>query len=114
MAADILLYSATHVPVGEDQKQHLELCRDIAAKFNNDFESIRTIRPLLPSAEPIITGPATRVMSLRDGTKKMSKSDPSDFRINLTEMPTRLQRKSARPRRIRRRCRRRSRAQRQA
>jgi tryptophanyl-tRNA synthetase len=94
MAADILLYRATHVPVGEDQKQHLELCRDIAQKFNNDFaESIRaqskTIVPndgFFPLTEPLIQGPATRVMSLRDGTKKMSKSDPSDYsRINLTD-----------------------------
>ncbi len=91
MAADILAYRATHVPVGEDQKQHLELARDIAQKFNNDF------RPQIeaagfddgiffPQPDPVITGPATRVMSLRDGTKKMSKSDPSDLsRINLTD-----------------------------
>jgi tryptophanyl-tRNA synthetase len=90
MAADILLYRATHVPVGEDQKQHLELCRDIAQKFNNDFaDSIRERghRDIyFPLTEPIIQGPATRVMSLRDGTKKMSKSDPSDqSRINLTD-----------------------------
>jgi tryptophanyl-tRNA synthetase len=91
MAADILLYRATHVPVGEDQKQHLELARDIAQKFNNDFsESIRGSGAndglFFPQPEPLITGPATRVMSLRDGTKKMSKSDPSDYsRINLTD-----------------------------
>ncbi|NQV68239.1 MAG: tryptophan--tRNA ligase [Rhodobacteraceae bacterium] len=81
MAADILAYRATHVPVGEDQKQHLELCRDIAAKFNNDFGV-----DFFPIVEPIIEGAATRVMSLRDGTSKMSKSDPSDqSRINLTD-----------------------------
>jgi tryptophanyl-tRNA synthetase len=81
MAADILLYKATHVPVGEDQKQHLELTRDIAQKFNNDFGV-----SLFPIVEPLILGPATRVMSLRDGSKKMSKSDPSDYsRINLTD-----------------------------
>ncbi|HZR86354.1 MAG TPA: tryptophan--tRNA ligase [Bradyrhizobium sp.] len=91
MAADILLYHATHVPVGEDQKQHLELARDIAQKFNNDFsESIRghgvADGQFFPLPEPMITGPATRVMSLRDGTKKMSKSDASDYsRINLTD-----------------------------
>ncbi|SDZ89644.1 tryptophan--tRNA ligase [Rubrimonas cliftonensis] len=82
MAADILVYKATHVPVGEDQKQHLELARDIAAKFNLDFEA----PDYFPQPEPMIEGPATRVMSLRDGTKKMSKSDPSDLsRINLTD-----------------------------
>ncbi len=81
MAADILLYKATHVPVGEDQKQHLELTRDIAQKFNNDFGT-----ELFPIVEPLIFGPATRVMSLRDGTNKMSKSDPSDYsRINMTD-----------------------------
>jgi tryptophanyl-tRNA synthetase len=90
MAADILVYRATHVPVGDDQKQHLELCRDIAQKFNNDFaESIRERghgEQYFPLTEPIIQGPATRVMSLRDGTKKMSKSDASDYsRINLTD-----------------------------
>jgi tryptophanyl-tRNA synthetase len=90
MAADILAYKATHVPVGEDQKQHLELSRDIAQKFNNDFaESIAEHGfgdAFFPLPEPMITGPATRVMSLRDGTKKMSKSDPSDYsRINLTD-----------------------------
>ena len=82
MAADILIYKATHVPVGEDQKQHLELTRDIAVKFNNDFN----VPDFFPVTEPLIFGAATRVMSLRDGTKKMSKSDPSDFsRINLTD-----------------------------
>ena len=90
MAADILVYRATHVPVGEDQKQHLELARDIAQKFNNDFAaSIRAAGyrdGFFPLPEPLITGPATRVMSLRDGTKKMSKSEPSDLsRINLTD-----------------------------
>ncbi|MEC7258776.1 MAG: tryptophan--tRNA ligase [Pseudomonadota bacterium] len=81
MAADILVYHATHVPVGEDQKQHLELTRDIAIKFNNDFGV-----DFFPVTEPVIEGAATRVMSLRDGTKKMSKSDPSDAsRINLTD-----------------------------
>ncbi|MFT6580164.1 MAG: tryptophan--tRNA ligase [Alphaproteobacteria bacterium] len=83
MAADILAYRATHVPVGEDQKQHLELCRDIATKFNNDFGL-----EFFPIPEPLILGEATRVMSLRDGSKKMSKSDPSKFsRINLTDGP---------------------------
>jgi tryptophanyl-tRNA synthetase len=90
MAADILAYRATHVPVGEDQKQHLELTRDIAQKFNNDFAaSIRAHGhgdAFFPLTEPLISGPATRVMSLRDGTKKMSKSDPSEYsRINLTD-----------------------------
>ncbi|NDW45158.1 tryptophan--tRNA ligase [Ruegeria sp. PrR005] len=81
MAADILIYHATHVPVGEDQKQHLELTRDIAIKFNNDFGV-----DFFPVTEPVIEGAATRVMSLRDGTKKMSKSDPSDMsRINMTD-----------------------------
>lgn len=82
MAADILAYKATHVPVGEDQKQHLELTRDIAQKFNNDFGA----PDFFPLPEPMILGPAARVMSLRDGSKKMSKSDPSDYsRINLTD-----------------------------
>jgi tryptophanyl-tRNA synthetase len=91
MAADILAYRATHVPVGEDQKQHLELARDIAQKFNNDFrDPIREAGfedgTFFPLCEPVIMGPATRVMSLRDGTKKMSKSDPSDMsRINMTD-----------------------------
>lgn len=81
MAADILVYHATHVPVGEDQRQHLELTRDIAMKFNHDFGV-----DFFPITEPVIEGAATRVMSLRDGTKKMSKSDPSDAsRINLTD-----------------------------
>ncbi|MGI9351738.1 MAG: tryptophan--tRNA ligase, partial [Rhizobiaceae bacterium] len=90
MAADILLYRATHVPVGDDQKQHLELTRDIAGKFNHDFA--KRIRELghgeayFPITEPVIEGPATRVMSLRDGSRKMSKSEPSDMsRINLTD-----------------------------
>ena len=90
MAADILAYRATHVPVGEDQKQHLELARDIAQKFNNDFGASIDAHgfgdAFFPLTEPLIQGPATRVMSLRDGTKKMSKSDPSDqSRINLTD-----------------------------
>jgi tryptophanyl-tRNA synthetase len=81
MAADILIYHATHVPVGEDQKQHLELTRDIAIKFNNDFGI-----DFFPITEPVIEGVATRVMSLRDGSKKMSKSDPSDMsRLNMTD-----------------------------
>ncbi|MBY6068719.1 tryptophan--tRNA ligase [Leisingera aquaemixtae] len=81
MAADILVYHATHVPVGEDQKQHLELTRDIAIKFNHDYGV-----DFFPETEPVIEGAATRVMSLRDGSKKMSKSDPSDAsRINLTD-----------------------------
>ena len=100
MAADILLYRATHVPVGEDQKQHLELTRDIAQKFNNDFSDRiaalgvgvemqvgeETVNGYFPITEPVIGGPAARIMSLRDGSKKMSKSDPSDLsRINLTD-----------------------------
>ena len=81
MAADILIYHATHVPVGDDQKQHLELTRDIAIKFNHDFDV-----DFFPVIEPVIEGAATRVMSLRDGSKKMSKSDPSDAsRINMTD-----------------------------
>jgi tryptophanyl-tRNA synthetase len=81
MAADILLYHGTHVPVGEDQKQHLELARDIAGAFNRRYD-----REFFPQPEPLILGTATRVMSLRDGTKKMSKSDPSDYsRINMTD-----------------------------
>jgi tryptophanyl-tRNA synthetase len=83
MAADILAYRATHVPVGEDQKQHLELTRDIAQKFNNDFAarigSLGFGDAFFPLTEPLIEGPATRVMSPRDGTKKMSKSDASDY-----------------------------------
>jgi tryptophanyl-tRNA synthetase len=100
MAADILVYRGTHVPVGDDQKQHLELARDIAQKFNNDFSDRiaelglgvelmmgnEKVHGYFPITEPIIEGPATRVMSLRDGLKKMSKSDPSDLsRINLTD-----------------------------
>jgi tryptophanyl-tRNA synthetase len=82
MAADILAYRATHVPVGEDQKQHLELSRDIAARFNSDF----SVEGFFPLPEPIIGGPAARVMNLQDGSKKMSKSDPADLsRINLTD-----------------------------
>ena len=81
MAADILVYHATHVPIGDDQKQHLELTRDIAAKFNHDYGV-----DFFPLPEPVIEGAATRVMSLKDGTKKMSKSDPVDAsRINLTD-----------------------------
>jgi tryptophanyl-tRNA synthetase len=83
MAADILAYRATHVPVGEDQKQHLELTRDVAQKFNNDFGE-----EFFPIVEPLIMESAARIMSLRDGTKKMSKSDESDYsRINLTDDP---------------------------
>jgi tryptophanyl-tRNA synthetase len=90
MAADILLYKATAVPVGEDQKQHLELTRDIAQKFNTDFAAQIQANghgdSFFPLTEPMIGGPAARVMSLRDGTKKMSKSDPSDYsRINMTD-----------------------------
>ena len=86
MAADILVYLATHVPVGEDQKQHLELARDIAQKFNNDYNT-----DLLSVPEPLIFGEATRVMSLRDGTKKMSKSDVSEYsRIMLTDSPDQI------------------------
>ncbi|MBL8582704.1 MAG: tryptophan--tRNA ligase [Rhizobiaceae bacterium] len=100
MAADILVYRATHVPVGDDQKQHLELARDIAQKFNNDFSARieemgvgvemtvgeETVHGFFPLTEPLIGGPAARIMSLRDGSKKMSKSDPSDLsRINLTD-----------------------------
>ena len=89
MAADILAYKATHVPVGEDQKQHLELTRDIAQKFNNDYGV-----ELFPLVEPLIFGEATRVMSLRDGSKKMSKSDPSDYsRITLTDGPDEISQK---------------------
>ena len=82
MAADILLYDATHVPVGDDQKQHLELCRDIAQKFNNDFG----VKNFLNPPEPLIQKEFSRIMSLKDGSKKMSKSDLSDLsRINLTD-----------------------------
>ncbi|HEC90881.1 MAG TPA: tryptophan--tRNA ligase, partial [Alphaproteobacteria bacterium] len=81
MAADILLYKSSHVPVGDDQKQHMELARDIAIKFNHDFKT-----DFFPIPEPMIAGPATRVMSLRDAAAKMSKSDPSDLsRINMTD-----------------------------
>lgn len=89
MAADILLYKGTHVPVGEDQKQHLELARDIAQKFNNDFKT-----ETFPVPEPLILGTATRVMSLKDGSSKMSKSDPSDLsRINMTDDAETISRK---------------------
>jgi tryptophanyl-tRNA synthetase len=89
MAADILAYKATHVPVGEDQKQHLELTRDIAQKFNNDFGV-----EFFPLTEPLILGAAARVMSLRDGAKKMSKSDASDMsRINMTDDADAIQKK---------------------
>jgi len=92
MAADILLYFATQVPVGDDQKQHLELARDIAQKFNNDFAARIAENghgdAFFPLPEPLIQGPATRVMNLRDGTKKMSKSDPSEYSlIALTDDP---------------------------
>lgn len=99
MAADILAYKATQVPVGDDQKQHLELARDIAHKFNTDFKGqIETAGyangMFFPLPDPVIQGPATRVMSLRDGTKKMSKSDPSDLsRINLTDSAETIARK---------------------
>jgi tryptophanyl-tRNA synthetase len=89
-AADILAFKATHVPVGEDQKQHLELSRDIAAKFNHDFNAPN----FFPMPEPLIKGPGAKVMSLRDGTKKMSKSDPSDgSRINLTDTADQIAKK---------------------
>ncbi|MCB1406752.1 MAG: tryptophan--tRNA ligase [Rhodobacteraceae bacterium] len=94
MAADILLYHATHVPVGEDQKQHLELTRDIAAKFNHDYGV-----DFFPLTEPVIEGAATRVMSLRDGSRKMSKSDPSDqSRINMSDDADTIARKIRRAR----------------
>ncbi len=94
MAADILAYKATHVPVGEDQKQHLELTRDIAQKFNHDFGV-----EFFPLIEPLIQGEATRVMSLRDGSAKMSKSDPSEYsRINLTDTADEIARKIRRAR----------------
>src|SRR3982074_3404119 len=98
MAADILVYRATHVPVGDDQKQHLELSRDIAQKFNTDFAAPIAAagfgNAYFPLPEPLIQGPATRVMSLRDGTKKMSKSDPSDYsRINLPDDPAAIAQK---------------------
>jgi tryptophanyl-tRNA synthetase len=91
-AADVLLYQATHVPVGEDQKQHLELARDIAQKFNNDFASEEA--PVFTLPEPIIPPEAARIMSLRDGSSKMSKSDPSDMsRINLQDDPDTVMKK---------------------
>ena len=90
MAADILLYKATHVPVGEDQKQHLELSRDIAQKFNNDF----SCKDFFPLPEPLISKSISRVMSLRDGTKKMSKSEESDYsRINLKDSADEINKK---------------------
>ncbi len=90
-AADILVYKATHVPVGEDQKQHLELCRDIAARFNRDYGDGEAIFPL---TEPVIQGPGARIMSLRDGSAKMSKSDVSDnSRINLDDDADKIARK---------------------
>ena len=90
MAADILLYKATHVPVGDDQKQHLELARDIAQKFNNDFKSVN----FFPLPEPLIQKKLSRVMSLRDGTKKMSKSDDSDYsRIDLKDTKDEIRKK---------------------
>jgi tryptophanyl-tRNA synthetase len=89
MAADILLYHATHVPVGEDQKQHVELTRDIAQKFNHDYKV-----DFFPLTTPVIEGPAMRVMNLRNGTKKMSKSGESDMeRINMTDDATTIARK---------------------
>jgi tryptophanyl-tRNA synthetase len=127
MAADILLYRATHVPVGEDQKQHLELTRDIAQKFNNDFSARiaakglgvemqvgdETVNGYFPITEPVIGGPAARIMLLRDGSKKMSKSDPSDLsRINLTDDADTISKKIKRPRPIPTRCRAKSRAER--
>ena len=101
MAADILVYKATHVPVGEDQKQHLELSRDIAQKFNNDFGA----PDFFPLPEPVITGPATRVMSLRDGTKKMSKSDESDLFAHQPDRRCRRHRPEDPPRQDRSRIR---------
>ena len=87
MAADILLYDTTHVPVGDDQKQHLELCRDIAQKFNNDFD----VEDFFKIPEPLIQKEFSRIMSLKDGTKKMSKSELSDLsRINLTDEPDQI------------------------
>ena len=95
MAADILAYKGTHVPVGEDQKQHLELSRDIAQKFNNDFG----VPGFFPLPEPLIGGPAARVMNLQDGTKKMSKSDPAELsRINLSDDADTIARKIKRAR----------------
>ena len=118
MAADILVYRATHVPVGEDQKQHLELTRDIAQKFNNDFAAQSRGGfgdAFFPLPEPLIQGPATRVMSLRDGTKKMSKSDPSDdSRINLTDDADAIAKKIRKAKTDPERCRRRKRVLRAA
>ncbi len=94
MAADILLYRATHVPVGDDQKQHVEIARDMAQKFNSDFKT-----DYFPIPEPLIMADTPRIMSLRDGTKKMSKSDPSDnSRINLLDSPDEIARKIRRAR----------------
>ena len=91
MAADILLYKATHVPVGDDQKQHLELCRDIANKFNNDFNKVNFFSS---NPEPLIQKNFSRVMSLRDGKKKMSKSEESDYsRINLQDSEDEIEKK---------------------
>jgi tryptophanyl-tRNA synthetase len=91
-AADVLLYQTTHVPVGEDQKQHLELARDVAQKFNNDF--CAEDAPVFTLPEPIIPPEAARIMSLRDGTAKMSKSDPSDMsRVNLSDSPDEVMKK---------------------
>lgn len=119
MAADILVYRATHVPVGDDQKQHLELTRDIAQKFNNDFSDRiaglgvgiemkvgeETVNGYFPLTEPIIGGPAARIMSLRDGSKKMSKSDPSDLsRINLTDDADTISKKIRKAKTDPRRC----------
>ena len=90
MAADILAYKATHVPVGDDQKQHLELTRDIADRFNREYD----VPGFFPISEPLIKGPGARIMSLKDGTKKMSKSDPSDLsRINLVDDADQIARK---------------------
>jgi len=119
MAADILLYKATHVPVGDDQKQHLELTRDIAQKFNNDYAASIGEQGLdaeyFPITEPMIAGPATRIMSLRDGTKKMSKSDPLTSRASRCSMTrTASPRRSSAPPPTPRRCRARSRASRGA
>ena len=100
MAADILLYKATHVPVGEDQKQHLELSRDIAGAFNRRYEL-----EFFPLPEPQIFGAATRVMSLRDGTRKMSKSDTSDYsRLNMTDEAEAIALKTRRAKTDRSRC----------
>jgi tryptophanyl-tRNA synthetase len=115
MAADILVYRATHVPVGEDQKQHLELARDIAQKFNNDFsDSIRAHNfgeKFFPQPEPLITGPATRVMSLRTAPRKCrSRTRPTIRGSTSPTMPTASRKRSARPRPIRSHCRARKKA----